>query len=122
MRLLADENFPKSIVEALRSQGHDVLWVRTELAGSNDAALLEIAESRARVILTLDKDFWQIAFQRRKPLEKAGVVLFRVHPAVPDTLEPLVRAFLDAGRTWSGHVSIVSASGIHIRNPDDDRE
>jgi hypothetical protein len=26
MRLLADENFPSSIVEALRSNGHDVLW------------------------------------------------------------------------------------------------
>lgn len=28
-RLLADENFPKPIVEALRAEGHDVLWART---------------------------------------------------------------------------------------------
>jgi hypothetical protein len=33
MRLLADENFPKPIVEALRADGHDVLWARTDLAG-----------------------------------------------------------------------------------------
>ena len=29
MRLLADENFPKPIIEALRAEGHDVLWART---------------------------------------------------------------------------------------------
>jgi hypothetical protein len=30
MRLLADENFPKPIVEALRAGGHDVLWAEAE--------------------------------------------------------------------------------------------
>jgi hypothetical protein len=34
MRLLADENFPKPIVEALRASGHDVLWAgRISLGG-----------------------------------------------------------------------------------------
>jgi len=57
MRLLADENFPKPIVDALRAEGHDVLWARTDLAGASDFALLDRAESEARIILTLDKDF-----------------------------------------------------------------
>ena len=83
MRLLADENFPKSIVEALRAGLHDVLWARTDCAGWNDAALLDLAESEGRIMLTLDKDFWQIAVQRRVPLEQSGVVLFRVHPRLP---------------------------------------
>ena len=74
MRLLADENFPKPIVEALRAGGHDVLWVRTDLAGTSDVALLDLAEAQARIVLTLDKDFWQIAVQRRSPLEQSGVV------------------------------------------------
>jgi hypothetical protein len=43
MRLLADENFPKPIVEALRADGHDVLWARTDLAGTSDLALLDLA-------------------------------------------------------------------------------
>jgi predicted nuclease of predicted toxin-antitoxin system len=62
MRLLADENFPKPIVEALRTAGNDVLWARTHCAGWKDAALLDRAEREARIVLTLDKDFWQIAF------------------------------------------------------------
>ncbi|HXM41224.1 MAG TPA: DUF5615 family PIN-like protein [Bryobacteraceae bacterium] len=114
MRLLADENFPKPIVETLRGNGHDVLWARTNCAGWKDAVLLDLAESEARIMLTLDKDFWQIAVQRRIPIERSGVVLFRVHPAIPLNLDPLVSAFVAANRTWAGHVSIVSADGIQM--------
>ena len=114
MRLLADENFPKPLVEALRAHGHDVLWARTALQGWKDVALLDFAEAERRVVLTLDRDFWQIAMQRPIPLDRSGVVLFRVHPATPRNLEPLVRAFAEASRTWSGHISIIAADGIQM--------
>ena len=114
MLLLADENFPKPIVEALRSDGHDVLWARTDLTGTSDIVLLERAESEGRIVLTLDKDFWQIAVQRRSPLQQSGVVLFRIHPATPDNLAPLVRAFVGAHATWGGHVSIIAIDGIQM--------
>ena len=114
MRLLADENFPKAIVDLLRNTGHDVLWARTHCAGSKDPELLNLAEAEARVVLTLDKDFWQIALQRRVSLAEAGVILFRVHPAMIEKIEPLVRAFVEAGRDWRGHISIVTAEGIQM--------
>ena len=114
MRILADENFPKPVVEELRADGHDVLWARTDLAGTSDVALLDLAESEARIVLTLDKDFWQIAVQRRSPLERSGVVLFRVHPATPENLAPLVRAFGDANTTCAGHISIITVDGIQM--------
>ena len=60
--------------------------VRTEW----ESTILELAETEARVLLTLDKDFWQIARQRGKLLERAGVLLFRIHLAVPKNLTPLV--------------------------------
>jgi predicted nuclease of predicted toxin-antitoxin system len=74
----------------------------------------ELAESEARIMLTLDKDFWQIAVQRRVPLEQSGVVLFRVHPATAANLGPLVRSFVEANRAWAGHISIVGADGIQM--------
>ncbi len=114
MRLLADENFPKPIVEALRADGHDVLWARTDLAGTSDVALLELAESESRIVLTLDKDFWQIAVQRRNPLEQSGVVLFRIHPATPENVAPLVRVFGEANTFWAGHISIITVDGIQM--------
>jgi len=114
MRLLADENFPKPFVEALRAGGHDVLWARTDLARASDVALLDLAESEARITLTLDKDFWQIAVQRRSQLAQSGVVLFRIRPATPENLAPLVRAFDKADTTWAGHISIITADGIQM--------
>ena len=114
MRLLADENFPKPIVETLRADGHDVLWARTDLAGTSDVSLLDRAESEARIVLTLDKDFWQIAVQRRSPLRESGVILFRIHPATPENLAPLVRAFVEADVTWAGHISIITIDGIQM--------
>src|SRR5450631_3189282 len=114
MRLLADENFPRPLVEALRADGHDVLWALTDCAGWKDLVLLDIAESQARIVLTLDTDFWQIAVQRRIPLEQSGVVLFRVHPATPGNLEPLIKAFVGSIRAWAGHISINAADGIQM--------
>ena len=81
MRLLADENFPLPAVEALRQAGHDVMWVRTHAPGRDDAALLDLAEVEGRVLLTLDKDFWQIAIQRRKPMERSGGRFRKRHSA-----------------------------------------
>jgi predicted nuclease of predicted toxin-antitoxin system len=114
MRLLADENFPKSMVEMLRAEGNDVFWARTDGSGQKDASLLDIAESEARIVLTLDKDFWQLAVQRRVPLERSGVVLFRIHPATPQNLLPLVRAFVQADMKWKGQISILGTDGIQM--------
>ena len=100
VRLLADENFPKPLVEVLRASGNDVLWARTDCCGWKDAVLLDLAESEARMMLTLDRDFWQIAIQRRTPLKSSGVVLFRAHPATPENIEPLVWTFLAANKPW----------------------
>jgi predicted nuclease of predicted toxin-antitoxin system len=114
MRLLADENFPKPVVEELRAAGHDVLWARTDCTGWKDSAVLDLAESEKRLVLTLDKDFWQIAIQRRSPLDQSGVVLFRVHPATPENIAPLARAFVQANRTWAGHISTITSTGIQM--------
>ena len=50
MRLLADESFPKPVVEALRAEGHDVLWARTDHAGAKDVVLLDLAEAEAHAL------------------------------------------------------------------------
>ncbi len=63
MRILADENFPGDAVEALRQQGYDVVWVRTDAPGSSDHVILARAQAENRVIVTLDKDFGELAFR-----------------------------------------------------------
>ena len=112
MRLFADENFPLPTVSELRRAGHDVAWARTDFPGAADTALLDIAEADGRLLLTLDKDFWQIAIQRRRPLQQSGVILFRIHPAVPENITPLVLRTMASGQEWVGHASVVSADRV----------
>jgi predicted nuclease of predicted toxin-antitoxin system len=113
--LLADENFPKPTVVALGQDGHDVAWARIDAPGAKDPILLERAEAEGRLILTLDKDFWQIALQRPKPISRCGVMLFRIHPAVAERLTPLARrALRGIGEGWRGQISIVTADSIHL--------
>jgi hypothetical protein len=63
-------------------------------------------------LLTLDKDFWQIAIQRRKPLERSGVILFRVHPAIPEKITPLVLRTMETDREWCGHATVVAVDRV----------
>jgi predicted nuclease of predicted toxin-antitoxin system len=112
MRLVADENFPLPTVEALRQAGHDVTWVRTDCPSTKDAALLDRAEAEGRILLTLDKDFWQIAIQRRRPLRQSGAILFRVHPAIPENVTPLVLRTVGADEDWGGHATVVTMDRV----------
>jgi hypothetical protein len=82
MRLLAEENLPLATIESLGQAGHDVSRVRTDYPGAKDTWRLELAEAQERILFTLDKDLWQIAIQKRTPLDRSGVILFRVHPAI----------------------------------------
>ena len=40
MKVLANENLPGDAVEALRREGHDVIWVRTDMPGAQDPEIL----------------------------------------------------------------------------------
>lgn len=58
MRLLADENFPFPVVEALRGFGYDVLTLNDlGMAGQalTDVAVLKLASDDSRAVLTLNR-------------------------------------------------------------------
>ena len=56
MRILANENFPEDAVTALRSAGHDIVWIRTDAPGSSDEEVLRRAQAENRLLVTFDKD------------------------------------------------------------------
>jgi predicted nuclease of predicted toxin-antitoxin system len=114
MQLLADENFPRGVVEYLRLAGHDVLWAGNDFPSSSDKDVLERAEAESRILLTLDRDFWQIAIQRRERMRKGGVVLIRVHPATGDNVEKLVRMVMTTGDSLVGLAALVTPWGVDV--------
>ncbi len=53
MKLLANENLPLDMIEALRGAGHEVAWIRTDSPGADDVAVLARAVAENRVLITL---------------------------------------------------------------------
>jgi hypothetical protein len=52
MRFIADENFPKPVIDRLRL-AHDLVWAGTDFPSAEDKWLLDRAEDDARILLTL---------------------------------------------------------------------
>ena len=105
MRLLLDEHLSPEIAVALRQRGHDVVAVaeRPDLRRSADIAILAVAASEGRVVVTQNvRDFAALGARRlpsRKP--HAGVVLvprqrFRGSRSGFGLLIRALAAFLDA--------------------------
>ena len=76
MNLLADESVERPVVDRLRQDNHDVVFV-AELAPSiTDDDVLRNANDRSAVLVTADKDFGELVF--RQGAVHAGVVLLRL--------------------------------------------
>lgn len=76
-----------------------------------DKEILHLAAQEKRVVLTLDKDFQHISLG--PPLAgNYGVILFRVHPSVPEKMVPIVLKTLRLELNWFGHLSIVSETAV----------
>jgi predicted nuclease of predicted toxin-antitoxin system len=114
MRFLANENFPRAAVDALRAAGHDVQWVRLDAPGATDERVLEVARVGNRVLLTFDKDFGELVLKRGLSASP-GVVLFRLPLQEPPDLAQRVVAALASRQDWAGQFSVVDAERVRMR-------
>lgn len=114
MRFLANENFPGAAVAALEAAGHDVVWVRTATPGATDPAVLALAVREARIILTFDKDFGELA--RRSTLPPAcGVILLRITLSGGGDVGRRVADLITARMDWAGNFSVVEPGRVRMR-------
>jgi predicted nuclease of predicted toxin-antitoxin system len=114
MRLLANENFPRVAVEALRLLGHDVSWAAEDCPSARDESVLALAERDSRILLTQDKDFGELALHRRLPAS-CGIVLFRVAP-VPSLVADLASRVFHQGVDFSGKFVVVEEGRIREKS------
>lgn len=102
------------MVEALREQGHDLLWVAEELPGTTDPDVLALAQSQAPPLLTPDSDFGALAFASRLPAD-AGVVLFRIAAPSPAALAMRIVATIESRTDWAEHFTVVEHGRLRMR-------
>ena len=114
MKLLADENFPRPALQALRHAGFDVLSIAETNAGAPDEEVLALCVSTNRTLLTFDKDFGELAYRTGLPAQ-CGIVLFRVTPQTPDEVVALALLAIQSQPSWVGHFSVVTRQKIRMR-------
>jgi predicted nuclease of predicted toxin-antitoxin system len=114
MRLLANENVPLDVVEALRNESHDVAWIRTDAPGSKDPDILKQAVAEGRILLSFDKDFGELAFRFGLPAT-CGIVLFRLRADSSAALATEVAAAIRSRNDWAGNFSVVEPGRIRVR-------
>jgi predicted nuclease of predicted toxin-antitoxin system len=113
MRFVADENFPRPALDALRKAGFEVAWISEGQSGATDEEVLARSATEGRTLLTFDKDFGELAFRRRLPAE-CGIVLFRLVPQTPAEVAMIAVAAIASQATWTGHFSVVTRQRIRM--------
>ncbi len=94
MKFVADECCDEPIVDSLRSDGHDVVYIREIAQGSDDETVLDLAASQERILLTEDKDFGELAVRLGYPAY--GILLIRMSPADSAAKLDRIRKVLEA--------------------------
>jgi len=113
MRFLADESCDFAAVHALRTAGHDVVAVSEIARGVEDSAVIELARSERRVLLTEDKDFGQLVFAAAR--QSSGVVLLRWPVSVRGTLgAALVEFVASTGEALQGSFAVVEPGRARV--------
>lgn len=112
MYLLINENFPGDAVAALRQLGHDVAWIREDSPGIPDNQVLEQAQGENRILITLDKDFGELAFRFGLPAA-CGIILFRISMPSAEYVARLAVAAIQQREDWA--VALSPTPGVESR-------
>lgn len=93
LKFLANENFPRSSVQALREFGWDVISIAERFPGISDRQVLELACQECRIILTFDADYGELVFHKNVAAPPA-IVYLRFVPTSAIEAAQVVSAFV----------------------------
>ena len=114
MRFLADESLERPVVDAVRSLGHDVVWVTEDQPALPDEQVLAQANAADRILITADKDFGDLVFAQGRPATP-GVILLRINTeADADTRAAILAGALQNRDDWAGRFSVIDSKRVRI--------
>ena len=114
MRLLADKNIPRLVVEFICSRGHDAIWVGEVAPGIGDRDVLSLATTQKRTLITFDTDFGELVF-RLGFGAPFGIILFRLPPDLPPGIAQSIVRALESQEDWMNRFSVVDENRIRTR-------
>ena len=115
LKFLADVNVEKKLVDYLKDQKFDVLWIPDYDCALTDNDLLNLATKERRVLITNDTDFGEIVFMQKKL--SSGIILIRIKDQCVNTklsvLKKLLKLYQDR---IEGNFIVISDNKIRIRS------
>lgn len=114
IRLLANENWPRPALLALRAQGLDVESVAEIMRRASDADVLRHAVAQQRWILTLDRDYGELVFKRQLPPPPA-IVYLRQGPCAPAWPAQAVASLIARASWAAGHLVVIDGRAVRRR-------
>jgi len=114
VQFIIDESTGSAVVECVRHAGHDVIAVADILPQANDPAILTLASTQKRILITNDKDFGELVY--RSGHQHHGVLLLRLHDESSKNRVRVVSATLNqCGERLVGNFTVATDSAIRIR-------
>jgi len=117
MKLIADEDLEAPIITRLRADGHDVIAIVEWNPGVDDLAVLALATTTHRLLLTADRDFGDYIFRDHVAAPAEGIVLHRLPNQMPSRLKAdiISEAFRSHGAQFAGAFSVIDERGARFR-------
>lgn len=116
MNFIADESVDKQIVETLRNEGHEILYIAEVDPSISDDDVFDRANNSKALLLTADKDFGEIVFRDGRLFSK-GVILIRLAGLSAQRKSDLVRSAIESeGSKMNTAFSVITPGSVRIRN------
>lgn len=120
LKVLCDENLPRTVVEFLIEEGCKVVSVPR---GASDTAVAALAKKERRVLFTFDSDFANIL--QYPPQSFYGIVRLNVHPPIHSLVLLAVTHILKRFKTpadFRGRLIIAEPAGFRVWEKDSGRK
>lgn len=116
MNFIADESVDRQIVETLRADGHELLYIAEVSPTISDDAVFDKANESQALLLTADKDFGEIVYRDGR-LSSNGVILIRLAGLSVKGKSDVVKSAIDRdGSKMNGAFTVITPGSVRIRN------
>ncbi len=109
LKFLLDENVPKSVKTFLEHEG-----VPAEYGpkGVRNTEIISLSREKRSVLITRDSDFLDRLLY--PPREFSGIIVFRIHPPIPEKLVNALSLLLQEVKEFKGKLFVVEEDGFEI--------
>ena len=112
--LLANENWPRPALLALRAAGLDVQAVAELMPSATDVQVLQHAAHERRWVLTFDRDYGELVFARQVPPPPA-IIFLRQGAFAPTWPADAVLALMAQADWVAGHLVVANGRSLRRR-------